>query len=154
MSKSPFKHFSKWTIYKLLSPPDFVLLTKLPPVLRERNSEEISASHFTRSLSPAHIPLTPTYLPVFMLFLQLPISDYKANLQGSASLSERGNKTGKSLQKLSVLTQNHSFFAGVVPVSFQPQNLNCTFRAVYSNIPAIQENHFYHWLYRMDWLQT
>lgn len=119
----PFEHFSKWTIYKLMSPPDFVLPTKLPPVLREGNSEEITASHFTRSLSPVHIPLTPTYLPLFMLFLQLPISDYKASLQGSASLSKRGNKTGKSLQKLSVLSQNHSFFAGVVPVSFQRSEL-------------------------------
>jgi len=79
------------------------------------------------------------YLPLAMLSLQHPIFEYKADLLASASLSARGNKTGKSLQKLNVLTQNHRFPARFVPVRFQPQkDLNYMLRAnTQTNIPAI-----------------
>lgn len=66
LSKSLFKHLSKWTDLQmcwalsssswLLSSLNFVLLTKFPPVVREENSGEMSAlKFFSLYLSLQHI---------------------------------------------------------------------------------------------------
>lgn len=115
----------------LLRPPDFVLLTKLPPVVREGNSGETSASSFfclsllcaTSDIHVSHCPrfscsiLYLTIKPIYQL-----IFDYKMQP------FQRGNKIGKSLQKLCSDSKTE-LLCWVVPVRFQPQNINWMLRA-------------------------